>query len=121
MKCLKIIFIFFLLETSSRSEVYPSLFFTQEDLSKKMTEKSPFLQKISLQGILYISASNWSLWVNGHLIQAHTPSEIQNLQIEKVTPESATFLWESLEDGTGERFHLYPQQTYRLQKRKVEY
>lgn len=99
---------------------YPSLFFTQDEMSL-IQENRTFEDsgKLLLLAIVYCDRHHWSLWINHKIIRPENSSEIEGFQIEEVKPFEVTFSWYPQDSKLKKTFTLRPHQAFIRREQKI--
>lgn len=90
-----------------------SLLFTPQEVEmiRAHRENGMTASSLSLSAIMFVSAHNWTIWVNDQMIRAGERMLIP-FQIEAVTPHDVTFSW-TPDQVEKQTFQLKPGQSFR--------
>ena len=91
--------------------IFLSLFFSQTELkmlSNHLKAPGEISKNLSLNSLLYLDDTHWSLWINQKLFHPQNIHDLENYELKKVTPQGAHFFC-SLDQKS---FILKPNQVY---------
>ena len=90
-----------------------SLLFTTQEVEqiRAHRENGMDASSLSLSAIMFVSAHNWTIWVNDQVIRVGD-SLPAPFHIEVVTPHDVTFSW-TPDQGEKQTFQLKPGESFR--------
>ena len=95
-----------------------SLFFSESEMAlikENLTNPPVDRQSLSLTSLIYYDDNHWSLWLNNKLFRPENVDELDDYELEKITPGGAHFFCHLNQKS----FLLHPHQVYMPFEEKI--